>query len=53
MNNKLLKVQRNIDKIRKSSAIPDCKVSEQEQQKIFKRLSMQLEEAKKVMESGK
>lgn len=53
MNNKLLEVQRNIDKIRKSSAIPACKVSEQERQEMFKKLSMQLEEAKKAMESGK
>ena len=53
MNNKLLKAQRNIDKIRKSSAIPACKVSEQEQQEMFKRLSMQLEEAQKAVESGK
>ena len=53
MNNKLLKVQRNIDKIRKSSAIPTCIVSEQEQQETFKRLSMQLEEEQKAIESGK
>ena len=53
MNNKLLKIQRNIDKIRKSSAIPTCIVSEQERQEMFKKLSMQLEEAQKAMESGK
>ena len=34
-----------IDKIRKSSAIPTCIVSEQERQEMFKKLSMQLEEA--------
>lgn len=53
MNNKLLEAQRNIDKIRKSSAIPDCGISEQETQEMFQKLLIELNEAKKELESDK
>lgn len=44
MDNKLLEIQRNIDKIRKSSAIPVCEGNEREQKQMFQKLLNQYHE---------
>lgn len=44
MDNKLLEIQRDIDKIRKSSAIPVCEENGKEQKQMFQKLLNQYHE---------
>ncbi len=44
MYNKFLEIQRNIDKIRKSSAVPVCEENEKEQKQMFQKLLNQYHE---------
>lgn len=44
MYNKFLEIQRNIDKIRKSSVVPVCEENEKEQKQMFQKLLNQYHE---------